>query len=168
MVPLTVQFTDTSTNLPTSWNWTFGDGNTSTLENPSYQYTSPGTYTVTLNATNAGGSNITTQTGLITVLPPSPIANFTATSTSGTVPLTVQFTDTSTNSPTSWNWTLRRWFSCQCNHAEPGAYVCNSWHLHSLAERNQCWWIEHHYPGRLHYGPADTTSGEFHRYTNKW
>src|SRR5208283_1278 len=59
-VPLTVQFNDTSTNLPTSWNWTFGDGNTSTLENPSYQYTSPGTYTVTLNATNAGGSNITT------------------------------------------------------------------------------------------------------------
>jgi PKD repeat protein len=105
-VPISVAFTDTSTNSPTSWNWSFGDGNTSTLENPSYQYTCMGTYTVTLNATNAGGSNITTQTGFITVLPPSPEANFTASTTSGTVPLTVQFTDTSTNSPTSWNWTF--------------------------------------------------------------
>ena len=105
-VPLTVQFTDASTNSPTSWNWSFGDGNTSTLENPSYQYTYPGTFTVTLNATNAGGSNITTQTGFITVLSPSPVAKFTASPTSGTVPLTVQFTDMSTNSPTSWNWSF--------------------------------------------------------------
>ena len=105
--PLTVQFTDTSTNSPTSWNWTFGDGGTSTAQNPSYTYTTPGIYTVTLNATNAGGSKITTKTGFITVLLLSPpVANFTATPTSGTAPLTVQFTDESTNSPTSWNWTF--------------------------------------------------------------
>jgi PKD repeat protein len=55
--PLTVAFTDTSTNSPTSWAWTFGDGGTSTLKNPVYTYTTSGIYTVTLKATNAGGSS---------------------------------------------------------------------------------------------------------------
>lgn len=50
-------FTDTSTNTPTSWDWTFGDGGTSTLQNPTHTYANPGYYTVTLTATNAGGSS---------------------------------------------------------------------------------------------------------------
>jgi PKD repeat protein len=73
--PLDVQFTDTSTGSPTSWSWTFGDGGTSTLRNPSHQYTAPGTYTVTLTATDANGnSDGETKTGLITVgdTPPPP------------------------------------------------------------------------------------------------
>lgn len=57
-----VDFTDQSSNIPTSWNWAFGDGNTSTLQNPSHTYTAPGTYTVTLTATNAQGSCTTTLT----------------------------------------------------------------------------------------------------------
>ncbi len=65
-----VDFTDNSSNLPTSWNWTFGDGNSSTLQNPSHTYTAPGTYTVTLTATNAQGSCSTTLT--IVVSNPSP------------------------------------------------------------------------------------------------
>ncbi|MCX6692286.1 MAG: PKD domain-containing protein, partial [Methanoregula sp.] len=71
-VPLTVTFTDLSTRTPTSWNWTFGDigaGNTSTSQNPSHMYTTAGTYTVTLVASNAGGSDTKTQTGF-TVTPP--------------------------------------------------------------------------------------------------
>jgi PKD repeat protein len=44
--PLAVQFTDTSTGSPTSWLWTFGDGATSTSQNPSHTYASAGTYTV--------------------------------------------------------------------------------------------------------------------------
>ena len=64
---LSVGFTDTSTNNPTSWSWDFGDGGTSTLRNPAYIYENPGTYTVTLTATNAGGSDIMTKTGYITV-----------------------------------------------------------------------------------------------------
>jgi serine protease len=107
--PLTVTFTDASTNSPTSWAWTFGDGGTSTLQNPSHQYTAAGTYTVSLTATNAYGSNTLTKTGYITVTAPNtnpPVAAFTGTPTSGNVPLTVAFTDQSTNTPTSWAWTF--------------------------------------------------------------
>ncbi len=54
--PLTVQFTDTST-VPgaTSWHWEFGDGTTSTLQNPSHTYTEDGLYTVRLSVTGATG-----------------------------------------------------------------------------------------------------------------
>jgi serine protease len=65
--PLTVAFTDASTYNPTSWAWTFGDGGTSTLQNPSHIYATAGTYSVTLTATNAYGSNSLTKTGYITV-----------------------------------------------------------------------------------------------------
>ena len=97
--PLTVTFTDTSTNTPTSWSWNFGDGSTSTTKNPSHAYTSAGTYTVKLTATNSAGSNLFTRTNYITVRSSGggPVANFVGTPTSGTAPLTVQFTDFSTN-----------------------------------------------------------------------
>lgn len=65
--PLTVQFNDTSTNVPTSWNWSFGDGGTATIQNPSHTYTAAGTYDVGLTAANAGGSNTTVKTGYVVV-----------------------------------------------------------------------------------------------------
>jgi PKD repeat protein len=67
VLPLSVQFTDTSTNSPTSWAWIFGDGGTSTLQNPLHQYTSFGNYTVNLTVTNAVGSNTTSKTKYIPV-----------------------------------------------------------------------------------------------------
>jgi predicted outer membrane repeat protein len=66
--PLSVQFNDTSTGNPTSWNWDFGDNNTSTEQNPTHTYTSEGTYSVILTATNAAGNSTVTQTNLISVL----------------------------------------------------------------------------------------------------
>ena len=102
-VPLSVNFTDLSTNSPTSWFWDFGDDSNSTVQNPIHTYTSAGTYNVSLNATNIGGSNISTQLSYITVAV-TPVANFSANVTSGAVPLSVNFTDLSTNSPTSWFW----------------------------------------------------------------
>lgn len=60
-----VQFNDLSTDLPTSWQWDFGDGGTSTDENPLHTYTTPGTYTVSLTATNANGSDTHTITDYI-------------------------------------------------------------------------------------------------------
>jgi len=103
--PLSVTFTDSSTNTPTSWAWDFGDGGTSTSQNPTHSYTTPGTYTVVLVATNAAGSNTKTRTGYVTV-GGAPTANFTGTPLSGAVPFTVTFTDSSTSSPTSWAWTF--------------------------------------------------------------
>jgi PKD repeat protein len=102
IVPLTVTFVDTSTNSPTSWAWNFGDGGTAATRNASHTYSIPGTYTVTLTATNSAGSNSITST--VAALVPAVIPSFIKSTASGSAPLTVQFTDTSVNSPTSWSW----------------------------------------------------------------
>jgi parallel beta-helix repeat protein len=104
--PLSVQFKDESTNSPTSWEWNFGDGKTSTEQNPSHTYETVGTYTVNLTAMNYGGSNSTTKTDYITITSDTsaPVASFTSDANSGQVPFTVKFTDTSTGKVSSWNW----------------------------------------------------------------
>jgi len=104
--PLLVHFTDTSSGLPTSWTWDFGDGGASAAQNPSHTYASEGMYTVILTATNAQGSNSKTRSDCITVTPPppAPVASFTAVPSSGSAPLPVTFTDTSTGAPTAWYW----------------------------------------------------------------
>jgi PKD repeat protein len=56
--PLTVQFQDLSNGYPESWNWTFGDGTTSSEQNPVHTYTGTGRYTVTLEATEEDGQGI--------------------------------------------------------------------------------------------------------------
>jgi PGF-pre-PGF domain-containing protein len=62
VAPLSVVFTDTSTGLPTSWSWDFGDGSNSTDKNPMHVYSAAGTYTVNLTATNVyGGTSKTAQ-----------------------------------------------------------------------------------------------------------
>ena len=103
--PLTVQFTDGSSGSITSRSWTFGDGGTSSAQNPSHQYTSTGTYTVSLTVTGPGGTDTETKTGYITVSETPPVADFSGTPTTGNRPLTVQFTDNSTN-VTSRSWTF--------------------------------------------------------------
>lgn len=67
--PLRVSFSDLSTNVPTSWDWAFGDGGTSTQQHPIHSYLTAGTYTVSLTVTNAGGSDEETKTNYITVNP---------------------------------------------------------------------------------------------------
>lgn len=72
--PLTVNFTNTTNGdgLAPTYRWDFhNDGNfDSTLESPSYEYLSPGVYTVVLEATTPAGQSTSTQTNLITVSPP--------------------------------------------------------------------------------------------------
>jgi PKD repeat protein len=70
IVPLTVQFTDTSSGSPSAWAWNFGDGATSSEQNPQHVFANPGTYTVTLTATNTSGSSAPV-TKTITVSPSS-------------------------------------------------------------------------------------------------
>src|SRR5665647_2261836 len=106
-VPLNVLFTDTSTGFPTAWNWNFGDGIYSTARNPAHIYSKVGKYTVSLTLKNAVGSNTATKSGYVVVNAlKAPVAAFSASSTSGNVPLKVQFTDKSTGSPTSWKWSF--------------------------------------------------------------
>lgn len=61
-----VQFTDLTAGA-SNWLWNFGDGGTSNLQNPQHQYTTSGTYTVSLTVTNCKGSNTETKTSLISV-----------------------------------------------------------------------------------------------------
>jgi len=55
--PFTVAFTDTSVHTPTAWEWHFGDGGTSTEQNPTHTYLNEGTHLVWLTASNAYGRN---------------------------------------------------------------------------------------------------------------
>jgi gliding motility-associated-like protein len=88
---LLVNFQNTSTGgTPMTYFWEFGDGTTSTFENPSKHYNAPGTYTVKLTATNAQGNNTRTQTNLIRVHP-RPIVNFVASDTIGCQPFSVNY-----------------------------------------------------------------------------
>jgi len=103
--PLTVAFTDKSTEVPTKWKWSFGDGTTSTKQNPTHKYSKVGSYTVKLTATNDKGSNTATKKDYIKVVT-KPVASFSAKPTSGKAPLTVAFTDKSTEIPTKWKWSF--------------------------------------------------------------
>jgi len=102
---LTVNFTDQSTGSPTSWSWSFGDGGTSTQQNPSHIYTNPGTYTVSLTAANNCGSDTETKTNYIEVKSPKK-ADFTFSPESPKEGEEVQFTDQSTPQAgiVSWSW----------------------------------------------------------------
>ena len=63
--PLTVDFSDRSTGSPTSWNWDFGDGNTSTEQNPSHTFTTSGRYSVSLQVGDGSGTDSVSKTNLI-------------------------------------------------------------------------------------------------------
>jgi PKD repeat protein len=69
----TISFIDSSSSTPQQWLWDFGDGATSTQQNPSHSYISDGVYVVSLVVSNSMGSDTMTQQITIT-LPPPPIA----------------------------------------------------------------------------------------------
>ncbi len=100
--PLQVSFTNVTTNA-TNFQWSFGDGATSTSANPVHTYSTGGSYNVILTAFNSCGSATTTQ--IITVLVP-PVADFTANVTSGCAPLSVQFTNQSTGPISGYTWSF--------------------------------------------------------------
>lgn len=145
--PLNVTFTDNSTgtaNIPpgvTTWFWDFGDGNTSTLQNPSYTYAIEGTYNVTLTVTNNGGSsstipecNCTPGIPIIVGIKP-PVADFTTCEPCGprygTFPLIVTFRDLSTGSgPLNYTWDFE---GGGVNPADPETYKPNPVHIYTIA-----------------------------------
>jgi len=64
----TINFHDASLFSPDSWHWDFGDGATAEVQDPSHSYANPGTYNVTLTASNGFGSSVTQRTSFIRVL----------------------------------------------------------------------------------------------------
>jgi PKD repeat protein len=104
--PLDVLFTDQSTGAITSWSWDFGDGGTSTVQNPSHMYTSAGTYTVSLTVSDSSSSDTETKVNYIVVANPlsAPVADFAGSPRSGEALLLVSFTDLSEGNIDSWSW----------------------------------------------------------------
>ncbi|MBU1072032.1 PKD domain-containing protein, partial [bacterium] len=104
--PLTVDFTDLSVGIPTSWSWDFGDASPAgTIQNPSHTYTLAGTYTISLTAANGCGPDTFVLPAQIAVTdPPAPVADFAGDPLSGCAPLGVTFTDASAGAVTAWAW----------------------------------------------------------------
>jgi PKD repeat protein len=100
--PLTVTFTNASTGSPTSFQWDFnGDGtvDSTNASGNTFTYTIPGVYQASLTVSN-GLSTDTFQQNITVVAPPGPVVSFTATPPSGTAPLSVTFSNSSTGSGT--------------------------------------------------------------------
>lgn len=123
--PLQIQFTDNSTGLISAWYWTFGDGQTSSNQNPQHIYLNAGTYTVTLSISGPGGTDADSRQ--VNVYSPV-TARFTADQTTGTAPLTVHFTNQSTGdwSNLQWNFGDQSGTSSETNpihtYMNPGIY----------------------------------------------
>jgi PKD repeat protein len=100
---LNVDFTDLSTGDLETWLWDFGDNSTSALQNPSHSYDSAGSYSVSLTVSGPHGSDTEIKVDYISVFD-APLAGFIVDIDSGSVPLTVTFTDQSTNDPENWLW----------------------------------------------------------------
>jgi len=111
--PLSENFKDLSTvssGTITSWNWDFGDGNTSTQQNPSHVYTAanPVGFPVSLEVTSSNGCSSTLKNPLKIIINNGVTANFTTASSSGCkVPITINFNSTSTGPGTlTYSWSF--------------------------------------------------------------
>ncbi len=102
--PVSVTFTDQSTGAPKFWNWDFGNGQLSSVQNPTVSF-APGTYSITLVVRNNDGVNSITKTNLI-VSNPSPNAAYTADKTISCLPAVINFKDVSNANA----GTLNDWF----------------------------------------------------------
>ena len=103
-----IQYNDLSVVTPgniTGWNWNFGDGSTSSLQNPTHIYNTAGTYLVTLNAITAGGcsDSITKQVTIYS----TPIAAFSSVAVCRNSPITLNDLSSISNGViTTYNWNL--------------------------------------------------------------
>jgi PKD repeat protein len=105
-VHFTTQFTG-STPIEYAWDFTSDGVEDNYIKDSTFTYTMPGTYNVTLTVTNVAGSDSVVKEGYITVFeaPAPPVTAFTSDKRSGSVPLTISFTDCSTGStPKTYLW----------------------------------------------------------------
>lgn len=106
-VPLLVNFTDLSAGPATAWSWDLNGNGTadSSTKNPTFNYTQPGNYSVSLTAQNPQGADTKTVPAYIRAYD-TPNAGFSADKTRGRAPLTVNFSDESTGNIAAWEWDL--------------------------------------------------------------
>lgn len=131
-------FIDTSTGVPTSWDWLMpgGDPGFSSEQNPFMQYNVAGSYDVSLTVSNIDGSNSTTKNNFVTVQGRAPIADFYIHDYDGFtndrfqpfIPkgATVQYMDASYRVPTQWNWTFKSGTPLNSIQANPAAVTYNN------------------------------------------
>ncbi len=100
---LTIVFTNESLGAD-SYHWNFGDGNTSTEESPTHTYDESGEYVVTLTVSNECGE---AQKSIRIAAGDFPNAQFSGSTTSGCVPLTVSFTNLYDGEVTGYWWTFQ-------------------------------------------------------------
>jgi uncharacterized repeat protein (TIGR03803 family) len=114
LAPLNVQFTspsmDSNGNTVTNWIWDFGDGGTSTAQNPYRTFTAGGSFYPSLTAYSTYGSTPLTVNGPGSITVSNLTLNVSVTPPYGLVPLTVQFfspaMDSAGNTVTNWSWTF--------------------------------------------------------------
>lgn len=106
IAPLPIVCTDASTGEISEWIWNFGDGKVVKGRNPTYTYTIPGEYSVTLTVKGPGGKDSQMKDSAVRVSPPkvSSITELSVDISEGEAPLTVQFSDLSTGEVSGWLW----------------------------------------------------------------
>jgi gliding motility-associated-like protein len=102
--PEEINFTNLSTEA-ISWNWDFGDGTSSTIENPSHVYVSSGTYFISLTITTTEGCVSDTIKTISIDIYPTPEASFTFSPESPELGEEINFEDLSINAE-SWSWSF--------------------------------------------------------------
>jgi PKD repeat protein len=128
VAPLSIQFTDQSKGQITSWLWDFGDGTTSTQQNPIHIYDPQidPKFTVSLKVTGPEGTDTETKVDYITVYLPVH-ADFDADRTVGTAPIEVHFKNLTTGSADTYEWSFgdhcySKEFEPSKLYDEPGVY----------------------------------------------
>lgn len=149
-----VDFTDL-TGSASSWSWNFGDGNTSTLQNPSHTYSSSGTYTISLTVTNCAGNDVLTQNNLVNV--------------------TVAAAPTTTNdtsfvcSPSVFNLSASGGGTLNWYDAPSGGNLVNTGNSYTTPSLSSTtsYWVESSNPsGSQYVGPVNTSIGAGGYYTS--
>ena len=128
---LNLSFQDVSLSDPTSWLWTFGDGTTSNMQAPNHTYAEPGVYEVCLEVSSLCGAGEVCQD--ITVTCFAPQANF----NTELDELNAEFTDLSSNEPTTWSWD----FGMVIPRQNKALYIpMQSGRIHRLLGSFKCLW----------------------------
>lgn len=140
-----IQFIDQSFSGITAWLWNFGDGNTSTIQNPLHTYTTSGSYSVSLTVTNANGNNSLTKPNYINVAlgsgPIAPSCIPQTLDTSYTFGIT-NFTFNNINNTSADNNEKYADFSCGVDTVLPGQWYTISVSTPSPAQHNVRVWID--------------------------